>query len=48
MLWKGYLGAVGVEGGMAGLLGAEDLHMEQESFSLVLKVVGDRVGGYGV
>ena len=35
MLWKGYLGAVGVEGGMAGLLGAEDLHVEQESLDLM-------------
>ena len=28
ILWKGYVDAVGVEGGMAGLLGAEDLHVE--------------------
>ena len=35
MLWKGYVGAEGACGGMAGLLGAMVLQVKHDSFDLV-------------
>jgi len=35
ILWKGYWGAVGGEGGMAGLLGAYDIQVVHDNLDLI-------------